>query len=547
MRTAPPLVLMTLAATAFGGPSTQRLHLSDEQNPVFGSDPPELVFAISEIAEDGSVFFSVGQEDDTIGHESLWRWRDGAFTAVFDRQTRVQGLSPDAFLDRPYGFSVSDSGAYTFEASIRYDNGDANGRPGIGIFSFADGEITPIAVEGDTAPGTNGGTFWRWGYFPHATTDSMGSIFWAGVDHPTGVEQIGATGLWRSDDRGLSLIAGTGQTAPGIDGAVITHVGTVTEPNRFGEMAMTITYGTPGGDDGFGVWMSDDDGLTPVSFTGVAAPGLDGATVAYAYGGAINSTGTMLYKVELNDYDVPAASGIILPEALYVYDDGTSRLIAATGSVAPGTGGARFDLLSSSLLSRETMNDRGDILMAATLITGDTRADETNDSGVWIDRGDGLELFLREGDAVPGDESSTFDTLRSFHMNNAGDIVFTGSTDPSNSFSSGLWAYLADEQRFETIVSIGDLFDVSVAQDGSDLRTVSYIQDGYQKLVLNDNRQLLFELWFTDGTNGTFVTTIPAPGAIAVFAGAALLITRSRGDRGRPRPARTGARSRGGA
>ena len=183
MRTAPPLVLMTLAATAIGGPSTQRLHLSDESNPLFGSNAPELVFAISEIAQDGSVFFSVGQEDATIGHDSLWRWRDGAFTAVFGRQTRVQGLSSDAYLDRPSGFSGSDSGAYTFEASIRYDDGDANGRPGIGIFTFADGQITPIAVEGDAAPSTNGGTFWRWGYFPHASTDAGGSSWGA---TPTG-------------------------------------------------------------------------------------------------------------------------------------------------------------------------------------------------------------------------------------------------------------------------------------------------------------------------------------------------------------------------
>ena len=78
----------------------------------------------------------------------------------------------------------------------------------------------------------------------------------------------------------------------------------------------------------------------------------------------------------------------------------------------------------------------------------------------------------------------------------------------------------------------GDLFDVG----GGDLRTISptgiAIADSpfYNRSSLGDDGRLVFALYFTDGTGGVFVATVPEPGCAAgVVAAAALLLRRRRG------------------
>ena len=88
MRTATPLILISIAATAFGGPQTQRLHLTDAADPALGADPPEYVFAESPIAPDGTVYLEVAQGTGfDIGPRALWTWRDGVYTEALDTET----------------------------------------------------------------------------------------------------------------------------------------------------------------------------------------------------------------------------------------------------------------------------------------------------------------------------------------------------------------------------------------------------------------------------------------------------------------------------
>lgn len=121
-----PVVLQGQAAPGTGGKE------------FFGFSEPVL-------NDNGAVAFraKIGVE---IGNEGVFLFSNGSTSAI-----AITGqLAPGTGGQRFTGFSVpdlNDSGAVAFQGRL----GDSNG-----IFLFSNGAVAPIALTGQTAPGTNG-------------------------------------------------------------------------------------------------------------------------------------------------------------------------------------------------------------------------------------------------------------------------------------------------------------------------------------------------------------------------------------------------------
>lgn len=200
-----------------------------------------------------------------------------------------------------------------------------------------------------------------------------------------------------------------------------------------------------------------------------------------------------------------------------------------TSESAVSTDGTPFQLTQLATASYGSMNDRGDVLFVAWT-TGLPGSDSYPG---------GRTLLLHEADApmnvlrtiawpgqqapdTPGDR--TFNSfLESTFLNQSRDVAFTARLD-----ASVVGAYLMDgeSQTLRALAAPGTLFDVSRDGELPDLRTVS----NSWVYGLNDLREVVYHVFFTDGSQGVFVTTIPSPSAagLLVLAGVTASVRRRR-------------------
>jgi hypothetical protein len=241
---------------------------------------------------------------------------------------------------------------------------------------------------------------------------------------------------------------------------------------------------------------------------------------------AIDEQGRVLVAIELDDF--PPGGPSFGPHAIYRFDGGTPELLFTTGDVAPGTNGATFDTLTNIFDGSITPNSVGDFLIEGMLALGDAGVTEEDRQGIWIASDSGTRLLARTGLPIGDESNGAFADFSSPMLNDAGDVAFIGvSVDDDDVFRNRTIVFFdVSEDSFLEIVRTGQLFDVSAAQDGTDLRVVRTIYDS--AFSLNNASQLSYRLGFADGSEGIFITTVPAPATLALMASAAPLSRRRR-------------------
>ena len=109
----------------------------------------------------------------------------------------------------------------------------------------------------------------------------------------------------------------------------------------------------------------------------------------------------------------------------------TIRTVAVTGGVAPGTGGASYDLFGPVVL-----NTAGQAAFTATLAQG-VAVDATNDLGSWSEGSGALALVQRKGSPAP-DGGSWDVAIAPPAFNDAGQTAFRASV--SSPAAVGVWS-----------------------------------------------------------------------------------------------------------
>lgn len=371
--------------------------------------------------------------------------------------------------------------------------------------------VSPIALEGDTAPGTTDPNREFRFISPTGFNNIASQIAFYSSMPPTASPpgNFPSSGIFY-EDIGLNLnkVAEVADFAPG---TFRPSTGTEAQFDLFSFPAindsghvsfMAETNASSGvtsvGDAG--VWTTSDDfTLKKVALHNETAPDsdLDGGgdrkfSILFRGGVTMNNAGDTAFIATLTDlYNGK------LREGIWVSRNGGLEKVAIESQPAPGAG-TNFDEITSDAL----IDGEGHVSFEATL--------EDGRDSLWSETATGLEPVAVEGDPAPG-TSTTFSNFVRFAVNDSGAVVFYAELDD---FSEGIWAQDAGG-NLRRIIGQGDMIEVDIG----DVREIEFVDflaltgflnsggggvtDGW-----NDSYQLAFHASFLDenGTSGVFVS-----------------------------------------
>ncbi len=449
---------------------------------------------------------------------------------------------------------LNDHGQVAFNANL-VGNGVTDGNR-VGVWtgdSYADLNITER--WGDQPAGLPSGIAYADQGFTLSQLNNAGEVAVSAAIEP--VSQPIVTGTWTSAGGASRLLAVKGYPFPGVTGTPIV-TGSFTNQPMLNDAGQTVFIA------------SADFGTGNLGSLWVDTPGSPLRKV-YTISQGPGSTNSLLLPLI-------AANGRIAfqtrdPQALMSETLGTLQTVAQKGSVAPGTGGARYtsvapsgmSLSSTGLLAFDALldssssfrinyaqnsdgtlrtiarahqsapgttgnfdnffapviNAAGHVAFLGEYSSNHDLGNEAN--GVWLEGSAGLQLIVRRGDAAPGASSGAlFETFNQIQLNDQGQVLIeaqlqTGPGGVSNSNDEGLWLYNTDGS-LRLIAREGDLLDVAEGP-AVDYRQILYLDSlgpinefKGQKRTLNEFGQVLFHAGFTDGSSGLFLTQpIPEP------------------------------------
>ncbi len=297
------------------------------------------------------------------------------------------------------------------------------------------GAVRTVALTGQQAPGTPSGV--NFGGFPTAPVlNDAGQTAFRGTLTGSGIDTTNDVGIWSEGSGSLALVAREGSQAPGTPSGVnFSDIYLPSVLNHVGQTAFCALLS----DGGSGVWSEGSGSLTLVARSGDHAPGTPSGVnfndfQTYAASLRLNDAGQTAFFTVLTGGAAGTNSGI------WSEGSGTLALVARSGDHAPGTpSGVNYFELNS----RFVMNDAGQTAFSASL-TG-SGVDSTNGGGIWSEGSGSLALVARRGDHAPGTPSGVnylymFSTPG---LNDAGQTAFknslTGSgVDATNDV--GVWS-----------------------------------------------------------------------------------------------------------
>lgn len=158
--------------------------------------------------------------------------------------------------------------------------------------------------------------------------------------------------------------------------------------------------------------VSDPPPIAPVGFTiggtpsdattGSGAPDPTGAASIGSYdtqvrGAFLAQNGNLVFPAHLLITNDPPVVTVDNFQGLWKDDGSGLKLIARSGSPAPGASGALWDILPMI----PAITDSGDVTFFASLRVGSPTVTGTSDTALWTQiGGGGLKLLLREGDSI---------------------------------------------------------------------------------------------------------------------------------------------------
>ncbi len=368
----------------------------------------------------GNTAFYAELADAGLANQGIWK-EGASLDLVVRRGDAAPGAAGTTFSRFSSSPAINDSGNTAFTARIAGATVTSSDDTGI----WKEGVSIDLVVrEGDVAPGTGGATFL--GNFDSfglsvALNDSGNTAFRGFLTGTTGTN----AGIFKEAGASIGLVARKGDAAPDIAGATFSSFGAP----GLGDSGNTafVSFLSGAGANDSTIWKEAGASIDLLAREGDAAPGTAGATFA-----------SLFSPVLLNDSDNAAFAaavggvGVTNDNNKGIWNEGTSLdLVARTGDIAPGTGGATFQNIEQF-----SFNDFGNTAFRGVLTIGGGVTFD-NHTGIWTE-GSALDLVIRAGDILevnPGD----FRTLSAVSLagtggalNNNNQLAFLGAfTDGS--------------------------------------------------------------------------------------------------------------------
>lgn len=221
-----------------------------------------------------------------------------------------------------------------------------------GLFLYSGGVVTPIALVGQTASGTNGGLFLSFGFYYPPSINNKGDIaFYATI---TGSGP--ASGIFLYSGGKVTAVALAGQSGPGG-----TFVGFKQPPaiNNNGNVAFTANILDPStGTSGQALLLYSGGSMTRIAATGQPAIGTAGGVMSDLSAPSINDANAIGFNALA--LGIPITDG--QARVYYLYSGGSTNLVVMAGQPAPTVTGDVFSRLGYDY--QPALNDRSMVFVA---------------------------------------------------------------------------------------------------------------------------------------------------------------------------------------
>lgn len=514
---------LLLLLPAWGSAEALRtVALSGEQAPGAPSGVAFAGFEQVAINSSGQVAFRAYSPESTDSGEGtvgVWSEGAGALALVARSGDVAPGGPAEVTYSNIGGPLISSTGAVAFAATV--EGRGVTEADNYGVWSEAPGALSLVARTGDQAPGAADGVVF----------DTFSQLILGGGGHAafSATQSNGYSGIWSEGHGAVAPVARGGDPVPGMsDGmtflSVLSH-----SINSDGHTTFSGVVGGNGvgaRDGVVGVWSDRSGTLEAVALPGDPAPGVaDGVTFARFANPTPNYPVRSAYQGFLSGDGVNGANN----HGIWADHDGALALVARAGDAAPGTeSDVHFDDLGLPLA-----NTAGETAFTASV--AGAGVDATNDQGIWSGRSGALELVARNGDPAAGvPAGAVFEQFLAFSLNAAGSVAFVGrltgeGIDSGNDL--GIWAQ-DRAGALRLVARVGESLQVAPG----DHRTILSFgalplgnaygfftgtgNDDGRPSSFSDLGQVAFVARFADGTSGVFVSNV----ATAPEPNAALLL-----------------------
>ena len=409
-----------MGSQAPGTPTGVTFHNFGFNSLTFSFAEPPLLNSTGEVAFTNTVS---GSGVDNTNNGGIWSGRAGDLDLVAREGDPAPGTSSGIlfgnYLTRP---ALNDARQVAFQAVLT--GGDVNSTNNYGIWSGSD-NLDLVTRNGSPAPGTPAGVNFR--SVSLSTLNATDQTAFSSSLSGSGVTGANDSGIWLGSAGNLELIAREGSQVPGAANGV--NFGSLSAPviNAAGQTAFRGEMFGPGvfTTNNAGIWSEGSGNLSLVARSGDQAPGTPDGVLLSSFGNPlINAAGQTAFTAGL------AFGGVNSTNNWGIWSDssGQLELVARSGNQAPGTpDGVNF--AQPDRQYPLVVNAAGQIAFQFS-VTG-PGVDFTNDQAIWAtDQNGELQLVVREGDVIEV-APSVFRTIRTlvFGFANQFGAESTGNED----------------------------------------------------------------------------------------------------------------------
>lgn len=393
-------------------------------------------------------------------------------------------IDPQDSDDDRYSFSLGNTGLL-FQGLLNLS------RTNRGLWYFPTAaDPVPVAFTGEAIPGDDL-LFGR--LVARQMSDGGRALFDSTLHRPDDTEHPVGSSLWTfTPTEGLNLIARSGLPAPG-----------TLPPAFFGSSSIGSSINASGDVVFFKKIIASPDGITSGSSS--APQGIWSGRSLDDLELIALSTG--IKAVTINSHgDVAFASGY----SARIYRDGQLSPIAVSGQTPPGTTPAG----PLHRIDHVVLNDDGKTSIGAMFVEDDVTP---GGWGIWEHQRGELRPVAVSGMNAPLQDESVFTSIEtnSLSMNEAGQIAFRASVvDFAGDGLRRIGVFAQDIHGDLRVIALGGE-ELSIG-DG-DTRTVFTVYDP----AINDLGQVVFQAYFTDGSQGIFISdavVVPEPSSLMLMA-----------------------------
>ncbi len=392
---------------------------------------------------------------------------------------------------------INDLGHVAFESSI------SGGTSAYGVFLDAGHGLVAVAVAGQVAPGTGGGTF---GIVGEPALNASGDlVFAATVSNSTaGV----GTGLFLYSGGVLSAVATNLDMAPGTNGGLYAAFGPRLSLNDSGEVAFHGDV-SGAGNTSSGIFVEGGGSSRAVFLRGGSTPAALPGTYFSLSDPAINAAGNVVALAGIDPSEGAFTTAVV------VESGGVDEIAALIGDPAPGTGAGTYS--EFNFAATPGIDTSGQVFFHSRVSGG------TATQGLFVDSMTTQAAVVLPGQAAPDSGGLNYFSfsISKLTANDAGAVGFSSILSPSG--MQGLFVGPSGEFA-QLIAKAGD----AVPDTG-----------GGSYLILPSNPSInsaggaAFFALLTGGTAATAIIAVPEPAPVvsALIALAALARAARRSNR----------------